>query len=275
MNWRTGIAAAATSLVLLTGLGDAALADSADVDIVGLKLGMTVDEAREAIAAYNPDLAIQPPVEKVFQYRVGNQTRKTDPFVSYIFAVSGKKQKDDIYVYFSFPPGEPRAIAISRLHNNFDPPIPRENYRKALFEKYSEPSAIQKDKTGDESRKMYWYQWHIGDGKVQCVPYASGGRDVEGQFGSMGDTAVEKGEALQRITDPSTGAMLNAEAKDPADCAILLTYELNRDPLFAARGTLIDVAGAAKSEQGLSAWIDELVRQAEEEIQNSTAEPTL
>lgn len=272
MTWGTRIAGATTALMLLTGASGAVLAD---VDIVGLRLGMTIEEAQEAIRAYNPDLAIQPPVEKVFQYRVANETRKTDPFVSYIFAVSGKKQKDDIYVYFSFPPGEPRVIAISRMHNNFEPPIPRANYYNALIEKYGEPSATQKDAHGDDSTRIHWYQWHIGDGKVQCVPDFSGGRDVEGQFGSMGATAVERGEALQRITDPSTGAMLNTEANDPSDCSVLLTYELGYDPLFGATGTLIDVAGAAKSEQGLSEWIDELVRQGEEEIRNSTAAPTL
>src|SRR5690606_38185395 len=108
--------------------------------------------------------------------------------------------KDDIYVYFSFPPGEPRVVAIRRLHNNFDPPIPRGNYYKALIAKYGEPSATEKDKHGAESRRMYWHQWHVGDGKVQCVPYISGGREVEGQFGSIGASAVERGEVLRRIT---------------------------------------------------------------------------
>lgn len=272
---QTRIAGAAAALMIFAGLGQVASADTGDVDIVGLKLGMTLEEAQAAIAAYNPDLKIQPPVHKVIQYRVGNETRKTEPFLSYLFAVSGKKQSDDIYVYFSLPPGEPRAIAITRLHNNFDPPIPREVYRKALIEKYGEPAATEKDIYGDESQKLHWYQWHIGDGKVQCVPHIPGGREVEGQFGSIAATAIEAGQAFQRITDPATGAMLNAEASDPSDCAVLLTYQLVRDPMFSAQGTLIDVAGAAKSEQEMSAWIDELVRQAEEEIQSSPAAPKL
>lgn len=275
VNGRPRIAGAAAALMILAGAGQVASADTADVDVVGLKLGMTLEEAQAAIAAYNPDLQIQPPVQKILQYRVANETRKTEPFLSYLFAVSGKKQSDDIYVYFSLPPGEPRAVAITRQHNNFDPPIPREVYRKALIEKYGEPAATEKDIYGDESHKLHWYQWHIGDGKVQCVPHIAGGREVEGQFGSIAATAIEAGQTFQRITDPATGAMLNAEARDPSDCAVLLTYQLVYDPMFSAQGTLIDVAAAAKSEQEMTAWIDELVRKAEEEIQSSPAAPKL
>jgi hypothetical protein len=275
MDWRTGIAGAATALALLIGVGSPASADSGDVDIVGLRLGMTVDEAREAIRKYNPDLKIQPPVEKVLQYRVGNETRKTDPFVSYLFAVSGKKQKDDIYVFFSFPPGEPRAVAITRLHNNFDPPIPRETYYKALVEKYGEPSAAQKDRHGDEARRQYWHQWHVGRDKVQCAPNFDGGRDVEGQFGSLSARAVERGEVLKRITDGSTGKMRNAEAGDPSDCATLLTYELNYDPLFAAMGALVDIAGAAESERRMSQWLEELARHGDKRTPTAAGSPKL
>lgn len=273
MNWRTGITGAAVALTLLAGLSGAASADSKDVDIVGLRLGMTVDEALEAIRAYNPDLAIQPPVEKIIQYRVANETRKTEPFLSYIFAVSGKKQKDDIYVYFSYPPGEPRAVAITRSHNNFEPPILRENYYGALVEKYGTPSASQNDVHADHAQRMYWYQWHVGDGKVQCARLFAGGREVEGQFGTLSANTIERGELLKQIT--SGGKMFNPEASDPSDCTALLTYQLNYDPLFAATGALIDVAGAAKSEQELSAWIDELVRKGEEELRSSTAAPKL
>ena len=109
-------------------------------------------------------------MQKVLQYRVGNETRKTEPFLSYLFAVSGKKQKDDIYVYFSPPPGEPHAVAIRRSHNNFDPPIAREACYKALVDKYGEPSAALTDKHADEARRQHWHQWHVGAGKVQCAP---------------------------------------------------------------------------------------------------------
>lgn len=124
------------------------------VDIVGLRLGMTLDEAQEAIRKYNPNLVIQPPVRKVLQYRVANETRKTAPYVSSIFAATGKKQADSISVFFSYPPGEPRVIAITRLHNNFDPPILRENYYKALVAKYGAPAASQNDTLADNSQRM-------------------------------------------------------------------------------------------------------------------------
>ena len=275
MTWRTDIAVAATVLALLAGTSVRASAESGAPDIVGLRLGMTVDEAREAIRKYNPDLKIQPPVEKVLQYRVGNETRKTEPFVSYLFAVSGKKQKDDIYVYFSLPPGEPRAVAIRRMHNNFDPPIARATYYEALVDKYGEPSAGLRDKHGDEARRQHWHQWHVGAGEVQCAPTFAGGRDVEGQFGSLNPSAVEKGEVLKRLSDPSTGKMRNGEASDPSDCATLLTYELNFDPLFAAVGELVDVAGAAESERRMAEWLEQMSQGQEKANKSGGGKPKL
>lgn len=64
---QTRIAGAAAALMIFAGLGQVASADTGDVDIVGLKLGMTLEEAQAAIAAYNPDLKIQPPVQKILQ----------------------------------------------------------------------------------------------------------------------------------------------------------------------------------------------------------------
>ena len=55
MTWRTDIAVAATVLALLVGTSVRASAESGAPDIVGLRLGMTVDEAREAIRKYNLD----------------------------------------------------------------------------------------------------------------------------------------------------------------------------------------------------------------------------
>jgi hypothetical protein len=246
-----------------------------EVDIVGLRLGMTIDEAQQAIRAHNPDLTIQPPVQNVIRYRVGNKTHTSDPFVSHIQSAPGTKQKESIYVWFSAPPGEPRAIAIRRSHSDFEPPIPRSNYHQALLDKYGEPSATQKDTHADSARRTYWYQWHVGDGKVQCIPAHSGGRDVEGTFGTLSENTVEKGEVLTRIRGFATAQMRATVTNNPSDCAALLTYRLNFDPLTSATGTLIDVAGAMKSEQGLSTWIEDLVRKQEEATRGSSAAPKL
>lgn len=267
--------AAVLSMSALLFAAPSQAAGAGTVDIVGLKVGMTIDEATRAIKAYNPDLQIQPPVRKVLQYRVGNETRKTEPFVSYLFAVSGKKQKDEIYVYFSYPPAEPRVVAIRRLHNNFDPPITRGNYLKALVEKYGQPDAAEKEKHVDESRRTDSYQWHLGDGKAQCAPYFAGGREVEGKFGSLSIGHFEKREVLRRITTTPGSFQPIVPPVDPAGCAALLTYTLGQDPLFSATGTLLDVHAAAQSERVLSEWIDELVRKGEAQGKGSTARPKL
>lgn len=234
--------------------------------IVGLRLGMKVAEAEAAIRAYNPVLLLQPPVERVLQYRVFDQTRKTEPFASYVLAVTNKKQKDDIYIYFS--PSEPRVVAIRRLHNNFDPPIMQDSYREALFDKYGEPDAVKTDQHADEAHRTVWYQWHIGEAKTQCERRPLGAATpIEGAFGSLGEGTgpVETGEVLQHIA-PS-GSMQNVDAQGPADCATLLTYQLAYDPLGSATGILVDVAAAAEAEQAMSAWIEDMVRQGEAEIQ--------
>ncbi|MCA8927783.1 MAG: hypothetical protein KDC18_06910 [Alphaproteobacteria bacterium] len=276
MNMQLKHACAALALSVLLA-GGARAADGSEADIVGLTLGMTVAEAEAAIKAYNPDLHIQPPVQKIYQYRVGNKTHKTDPFVSYIFAVSGKKQHDSIYVYFSLPPSEPRAIAISRIHNNFDPPISREAYIEALHEKYGPPQASEIDATNDNKRQTHRYQWLIGDGKVQCLRAIPGGYKVDGPYGSVGAStgAIESGRILPAIQNSTTGKMIAPDATSPDDCAVLLTYSLAYDPLGSAKGVLVDVAAAARSEAGVAAWIDSLVQNRQPPAKPASGKPKL
>ena len=275
MKLRTVLMGAAIALAFLIGGCDAAQSDADGVDLVGVKLGMTVEEARRAILDYNPDLLIRPPGEKYIQYQVVNEMRRTEPFLSYIFAQTGKKQRDDIYVYFSSPPSEPRVVAVHRNHSHFDPPILRETYRNALIEKYGEPSATQSSKFVADAQNSIKLQWHIGDGKVQCAAVRDGGYEIEGQFGEIDGNTIVAGNVLKSITDIDTGRFHNPEVRDPSDCAILVTYMLNQDPLSNAVGKLVDVAAAAKSEQETQKWIDELIRQGEAEIRGSKAKPRL
>lgn len=245
--------------------------DQDDAEIIGLKLGMTVEEAKQAIADYDADLIIQPPMQRAYRYQVGNKTLKTDPFISSLYAVAKDKQKGNVQLYFSMPPSEAKVIAISRTHSKFEPPITRDNYIKALVDKYGEPDATQKDVYGDSARQMHWLQWHISADKQQCLPYFSGGREADGSFGTVGGSSIEKAEVTQVILSKHP----NAAGLDLDNCASVLTYQLNYDPVFAATGFLVDVSAAIKSEREVNQWIDSLVKQEEAKNNSSTAKPKL
>ncbi|AFJ03702.1 hypothetical protein Q7C_2581 [Methylophaga frappieri] len=241
-----------------------------DADIIGLKLGMTVEQVKKTIADYDKDFVLQPPMQRVYQYRVANKTIKTEPFISSLYAVAKDKQKGNVQIYFSMPPSEPRVVAISRSHNNFVPPITRENYSNALVDKYGQPVATQNDKQVNSERQMHWLQWHIGD-KPQCLPYFSGGRQVQGPFGTIGMSSIEKGEVTQVIMSQKT----DVNNLDLDNCASVLTYQLAYDPVNAATGILVDVSGIIKSEREVNQWIDSLAKQEEDKINSSTAKPKL
>ncbi|MBK0399952.1 hypothetical protein H0I76_12190 [Limibaculum sp. M0105] len=273
MGWHNRIVRAVLAMSVTLGAGGAASAAGEGVDIAGLRLGMSIDEIGAALAEHDPELVIHPPSQMALKYRVVNHTRSTEAFPRMVFAAR-PDMSESFYVYFTAPPDGGKAVLIYCLHKNFNPPIQRETYRQALIGKYGEPDATRSDATGGMAARAVDFQWLIGEGKVQCLPLSHGGHAVEGPFASVGQGTVES-SLLPRIMDVAAGTMKVGGAASPADCAAVLSYGLQQDPVFAATGVLVDVAAAAKDEMDMSAWIEELVRQGEEEVRGSTAAPKL
>lgn len=110
-------------------------------DMVDLRLGMTLAQAKKALLAYDPAMRI---TEERSHYVYGDGaggTLKTPDFVAYINGDRkvGASGSEGIALYFTPMPGDQKVVAIVRtLHNMPDPPTGRQ-YRDSLTKKYGKP----------------------------------------------------------------------------------------------------------------------------------------
>lgn len=162
----------ALSLAFAVAFGDSAFAQQAMPDIVGIRPGMTPDQAKAALLTHNSRMA--PEVGRsTWRGQAASLPPKIDRFVA-VFDYS----RDIITVLFH-PLTERVALAERRF--NFDQGKPRPNAREtitAFQEKYGPPSA---SRTGAHSTTLVWA---FVDGKRidvseaeawRCIPLATYG----------------------------------------------------------------------------------------------------
>ncbi len=229
-----------------------------EFDVAGIALGMSVEDVREAILDYNKDMKIRTEVLQM-TYSDGVKKYRTEPFVRQVI---GQMPAHDIVATIATPPEKPEVGAIFRVHHMKNEPVARGVYLDALIEKYGEP-AINFINNADF---MFLY-WFLGEGKVNCMP-------VVNQKISL-DTSLNS--SMLKIIQNPDGTMKNPEAKSPEDCAVVLKYQLNNDPVVRAAAEMVDVAAAARNEVSLRAWVDELNRKAREDLvkQSGAAKPKI
>jgi hypothetical protein len=116
------------------------LANMLNLDIVGLKLGMSKDEVVAAIKAID---GLDEPGDV---YRSIPKMQDTNHLaVLYAGSINKEKSgpylKDEISIFFPSPPSQPNAIGISRRNSFTEDEAPAlERVKKALLEKYGPPS---------------------------------------------------------------------------------------------------------------------------------------
>lgn len=116
------LAGVVAPFVAVTSLAEDTSDVAPDVDVVGLRLGMTPDEAMAALAAYNPDLRVTTVSTDI---TMRDSRRENVTLANYLgeiradwqYGAEGWQRNDHqehISVVFASPPAEPRAIQIRR-----------------------------------------------------------------------------------------------------------------------------------------------------------------
>jgi len=101
-----------SAIILSATLSTTVSAAPPDWDIVGLRLGMTEDQALAALNAYAPDMANQT-TGMSFSYSDGLRNHQTAEFLSMIKATKQRAKGDElIELYFSSPPQEQRVLTV-------------------------------------------------------------------------------------------------------------------------------------------------------------------
>ncbi|MBL8225548.1 MAG: hypothetical protein JNM50_09470 [Chromatiales bacterium] len=224
----------------------AAVAQQADFDIVGLKLGMTQDQVVAAIKAHDPGLKVVS-VQSAFGYSDGTQQLQTPPFLSRIEAraAGGPSGKPALAVYFTPPPQAGRVWAIERNEKTTGEPPTVQQYVAALQQKYGEPTAV--------SPGYAALAWDFPSGRVNCIPRLP---DRPGF------------PAFRPSGSDDLGFMLNLWQQRklaPADlsrCASRLHYVLGSSIVTDFSAILIDVATFASANAAAMREVDDLEQNA-------------
>lgn len=223
-------------------------------EIAGLYLDMTPEEARAAMEAYDPSMQIQD-TSRYFEYNALGKRYKTN---SFLVATHGQMQggRGGLAVGYSYPPGEPRVVSVTRSHRQTTEPLTQADYLEALIDKYGQPvEDIDNGRTDSQAERTL--KWKLpGTGDTSCVNGASVGNSVLDRF----------------VKDGRKMADLDVTLDYAAQCAGLFEYTLRGDPVTNASGTIFDVWAQARSEFEARVWVQQ---QVEEKSKTGTAAPKL
>ncbi|TNE34142.1 MAG: hypothetical protein EP348_11590 [Alphaproteobacteria bacterium] len=244
-------------------LAPAITVHASEIDIVGLKLGMSVEEAEKLIQTYNPELKLGR-TQYYMNYTDGVKKLRTDDYVRMV--TTAPHRVDSFLVTFAAPPDKPEVLAFQRIQRIRDAPVKRAVYLDALTDKYGAPSL----QVTDPRSNFMFIQWYLGEGKVNCQP-------PRVQPGPRVGVDVSLQRSIVREIRNNDGSMKLPEAKSIEDCAVVLEYRLEGDPVVRAAGSVVNVEAAAKNELNVAAWMEDLTRKAQEDLakKSGTAKPKI
>lgn len=219
-------------------------------DIVGLRLGMTPEQARQALLTHGVEEARIVEQRGAFTYSDGMESLQTKDFVRKISGglrafVDGKERSDSLVVHFSPPPEGGRVVAIWRLIENQADPLTGDEFRNALVGKYGEP--LERDASA--------LRWLFGPGSQNCA----------GGYGYTEKTSMVRSVYRSAGNRIYLDQFNNRKVKSLDDCANTLQYTvraLSDRPAKWVEAIMVDVQGAVKAEQAANAWVASLAAEA-------------
>lgn len=227
----------------------AATAGDSSRELLNVKLGMTLDEAKAALRSLKPPLAPNIPDTKVAVPLMANGTFVPSYYAPQASAVPGTTFKTAT-VQFSPPPGASRAIAISQnvQYGSKDAPT-LDNVLAALREKYGNPH--QKRETAQGWAKLYW-AW-----SPEGVPLAGEQRQ---RCDSIGQSlAAGQRTPLFRSRNFLNEASQLVAASRKANCGMYAYADYSSDTSFV-QGLNVVVVDLAAADAALERTVEEVDR---------------
>jgi len=227
-------------------------ATAGDMDIVGLKLGMTESEAMAALKAHDATLTIAP-IKSSFQYNDGVNYFQTEPFLAKIEArTRGSAQADaEFMLYFTPPPKGGRLWAVDRKERIQERQPTLAQYTEALVTKYGKPLAT--------SRGGNALAWEFPAGRPTCLlrpPSDPAFPQFRPRNNNSGDLmgAIRAGQLHKRVP------------QDLSNCASQMYYLLGQNDgvIGSFHAILLDIAGYATAEQAAGAQVQALEEKAKQ-----------
>lgn len=254
-------------LALLVAAGPSLAAP--DWDIVGIRLGMSVEQARSALRAHAPKAKLTDETRQ-FSYNDGVRDQHTPSFLGSITAIQEGppgSNFETLEVMFSAPPMEQRVIRVIRTLTMYSDPLPLERAVTSVTQKYGTTPNVR--------------QTHNGNGRVS--------RWVEAGKTVCGDNRPNSSDAMQAPpVDNSPSGLSQYEAWQrrklaPADASacsaalvVILTPLSFQQPLIREmKLVMTDPGYAIPAMQATAKQIADLQARARRDRQNSGPVPKL
>lgn len=274
---KLALAAGTVATVLLTTFSTPAFADDGSkFDIVGLRLGMTPEQAVQALKAHGVG------ADKIYENRMAygysdgvNHGLKTDDFLARITAgkvdIQGNKRRDESFeLMFSPPPAGGKLVGVRRMIANNVDPITGGQFSQALLDKYGAASAST---TGI-------LHWRFGGGDMNCLSNNPNGTSV-----TLPTTDIRQKKGILDLVYRKAGGgkyrldlFLHSRVKDLAQCASMLEYRVSATdnrPATRVEATMIDVQSWVKAELAANERVDKLRQEAVDKRVGKGSKPSL
>lgn len=256
-----------SAMLLLVAAGPSLAAP--DWDIVGIRLGMSPEQARAALRSHAPKAKVTE-YTRQFSYSDGVKDQQTPSFLGSIAALqegTPGSNSETLEVMFSAPPMEQRVIRVIRTLVMYSDPLPLERAVTSVTQKYGNTPNVR--------------QTHNGNGRVA--------RWVEAGKAVCGDNRPTSADAMQvPPVDNSPGGLGHYEAWQrrklaPADyssCSAALVVSLTpvsfQEPLIREmKLVMTDPGYAVPAMQATAKQIADLQAQARKDRQKSGPGPKL
>ncbi len=139
----------------VTNAPKAGAINTSDVDVIGLRLGMTKDEAMAAIAAHSKDLNVSAMYGNGLFDKTGKEIVGTEQLIEIAATrATHMKNRETIYVDYPFAPNPEKVMFIGRIDEYFgDNQLSLDVVKSAIIRKYGEPTLAAK---GTRGISMVW-----------------------------------------------------------------------------------------------------------------------
>lgn len=271
MNNKTNIRrpfflSAALAVCLTPVLAHAQGTPGAAFEIAGIRLGMTEDEARAAIEAFDPTLEVTD-VIGVYNYSDGVRQHQTPEFLDRIEALD--RTKMGVKVYFSGPVGDVRVIAVTRQVDPLQNPPTVDQFRQSLVDRFGEPAGLNGPGV-NPPMNIVWEE----AGKPACTRM----RDRTRNEVSLSVPPLQLMASVEEYFEKRRTTPIYYELpSDMARCGAVLNYDFGptQDIVLAFTAELKDIGALVATERARNAWVSELEAEATRQRQSQGQVPRL
>lgn len=259
---------------ILTATSAMAADSGSKYDVIGITLGMTVEDAKQKLRDFGIEEQSIYETRMSYSYSDGiNHNFKTDDFVYRIIGANkalykdGKQHSDSITLYFSPPPEGGRLVGLQRLMLNGIDPVTGGQFKQAVIDKYGEPTTANSNTLN----------WKFGSGNKNCLSASQDGTGVtlpdNNKNKSILDMVFVKRSGQYRLDLFRVSRIKNLD-----ECANMLEFKLtatDTKPANSVTTTMIDIPSWVSAELAAGAEVERLRKAAVEKREGKGKVPAL